>query len=98
HRTGENAHCPTAWPARVIVARSGEAGADHDVGIIEPGEQRRDVPRVVLTVGVYLDDDGVPIVTGETEAGAHGTPHAEVERQLDHGGSGIPRDLSRGIH
>ncbi len=58
-----------------------EAGADHHVRLVESAEQGVQVARIMLTVGIDLDDDVVVTPLREAEPRAHRTPDAQVAGQ-----------------
>ena len=92
----EQHHRPAARSAHLVgVVGRGEAGADHDVGGVEPLEQPREVARVVLAVGVDLHRDVVAVAQGVAVAGAHRAAHAEVEGQRADRRAGRLRTLRR---
>ena len=58
-----------------------ETRADHNVRLIETGDQTHQVGGVVLAVGVHLNERVIAVALSKEEGSSHGTTNAYVERQ-----------------
>ncbi len=81
----------------MVVADVGEPGTDGDVGVLQTCQDRVDVGRVVLAVGIDLDHGVVAMPLGVDEPGPHGATDAEVERQVEHGGASRSGHVGGGV-
>ena len=79
---GQELHRPLTRAAHLVVALTGETGTDDQVGGLCPGrvEEGVDLCRVVLTIGVELDGPAIAVALRIEVAGAHRSPHPEVQR------------------
>lgn len=91
---------PQASVDRSMVAGTGRvARADADVERArgDRGDDRRQVGRIVLAVGVELDGDVVPVVDGPAEAGLQRRADAEVVGVREHARARPGDDLARAV-
>ena len=79
------------------MAATRESSADHDIRARQLVEQGRDVGRVVLAVGIDLDDRRVAVGQRVLEPEAHRAAHPEVVREFGHEGTGLTRDERGGV-
>ncbi len=78
----------------------GETGADDHLGarlVVELGQQKFDVARIVLTVGVDLEQDVVSLGLGHPEPDPHGAADAQGERVGDHLRPRLPSQFARAV-
>ncbi len=83
-------HCTATSTVYFVVAVAGEEPtADDEIRSgVERLDERIDVTRVVLSVGVQLDNPRVPFTDREAESGAQCAADTHVVWQLEHPGTG----------
>src|SRR5690606_36514063 len=94
---GEHPHRPLAGPPNTIVAFAREARSDHQVSLVEAGYEGSDLSRIVLAVGVDLNEHIEAVISRVAKPCPHRAADAEVERQAENDRTGIPRTLRRCI-